>query len=81
MMNLRYRLSRFIPVPFRSTYRISELQARRLWPDYEPGEGLTAFNMRGAQAAVVPTDGAVQRVRSSWWQHRGRIFRHRITLA
>lgn len=77
----RLALSRFIPVRFRSTYGLEELQARKLAADCAVAEGRTAFCIHGEQAIDISTGGAVQRVRSVWWQFRGHVMRHRITLA
>lgn len=60
---MRYRLSKFIPVRFRSTYSVPE-----------------AVHRVGTPAEIV--DATPQRrQRATWWQYRGRIMRHRITLA
>lgn len=77
---MKYRLSRLLPLPFRSTYRIAEIQARRLAPDHAVVPGRTAFQLRG-EPVELSTDGAVQRVTSTWWQFRGRVWRHRLTFA
>lgn len=78
---MKHRLSNLIPVRFRSTYGIDALQARKLAKDCAVAPGRTAFCIRGEQAVEIGTDGAIQRVTSTWWQWRNRVYRHHIVLA
>jgi hypothetical protein len=54
---VRYRLSKLIPVPMRSTYGV----------------------VVAAESDTVQVQ-ALRRQRSTWWQFRGHVFRHRIAV-
>lgn len=65
---MRYLLSKLIPVPMRSTYRVES--------GLEPPMGALADSTAASQRTT-----AGQRVTTTWWQWRGHVWSVRTVAA